>query len=158
MGFLAYTKINPFAAAQGTAFSQSPRSPNANPFSTTSPKSNPFMSFVEKKDEYWNMMSTNPSLAKTSSIFGFNSDTVQNTIINSRSDAKNSHSDLPKSKKDSIFTNPTPPPDAANQNGNNEDSDVESDVKSTVSDAEDEESPSMTAQTIAASAAKKCLR
>ena len=84
-GFLAYTKINPFAAAaQGPGFSSqmSPKSPK-NPFSTVSPKHNPFMSFVDKKEEYWDIMSTNPSLAKTSSIFGFNSDVVQNTMINS---------------------------------------------------------------------------
>jgi hypothetical protein len=84
MGFLAYAKINPFAAAaaQGGGFSQSsPRSPK-NPFSTTSPKHNPFMSFVDKKEEYWNIMSTNPSLANTTSLFGFNSETAQNTITN----------------------------------------------------------------------------
>lgn len=104
MGFLAYAKINPFAAAQGNAFAQpSPRSPK-NPFQTTSPVHNPFMSFVDKKEEYWKMMSTNPTLANTSSIFGFNSDTVQNTMFNSRGDAGASTAAEAKSSKSADAT------------------------------------------------------
>lgn len=98
MGFLAYAKINPFAAAAGNAFAQlSPRSPK-NPFQTTSPAHNPFMSFVDKKEEYWKMMSTNPSLANTSSMFGFTSDTVANTLINSRSIIESVEADGKQSK------------------------------------------------------------
>jgi hypothetical protein len=94
MGFLAYAKINPFAAAaasggsNGFALQQSPKSPKQNPFSTTSPVHNPFMSFVDQKEEYWRIMSTKPSLASTSAIFGFNSETVKNTILNAKSNSE----------------------------------------------------------------------
>ena len=95
-GFSAYAKIDPFAAAKssgnpfanlgsdsgGVLAERSPRSPKTNPFSTTNPAHNPFMSFVEQKEDYWKMMSTKPSLAATSAIFGFGSETVKNTALN----------------------------------------------------------------------------
>lgn len=79
-GFLAYAKVNPFAAAidnssasntfvvptknpftaafakPSTTSIVSPKSPKPNPFSSPSPVHNPFMSFVDKTDGYWTIL------------------------------------------------------------------------------------------------------
>jgi len=73
-GFLAYSKLNPFAAAASTSTSTLPQSSpmRSNPFSSPSPAHNPFMSFLEKKEEFWNNLSKKCTPEETSgSAFGF---------------------------------------------------------------------------------------